>query len=88
MVEQTEFIDDASFQVFRASGKQEPYVRRCAGTRLNSAEKLMYICKNQLGKEKPDSILSSPISQSQATCILPLSQTVNTISISALDSQV
>ena len=85
MVEQTEFIDDASFQVFRASGKQEPYVRRCAGTRLNSAEKLMYICKNQLGTEEPDSILSLI---SQATCILPLSQTVNTISISALDSQV
>ena len=85
MVEQTEFIDDASFQVFRASGKQEPYVRRCAGTRLNSAEKLMYICKNQLGKEGPDRILSLI---SQATCILPLSQTVNTISISALDSQV
>ena len=85
MVEQTEFIDDASFQVFRASGKQEPYVRRCAGTRLNSAEKLMYICKNQLGTAEPDSILSLI---SQATCILPLSQTVNTISISALDSQV
>ena len=50
MVEQTEFIDDASFQPFRASGKQEPYVRRCANTRLLSAEKLMYICKNQLGK--------------------------------------
>ena len=50
MVEQTEFIDDASFQPFRASGKQEPYVRRCANTRLLSAEKLMYICKNQLGE--------------------------------------
>ena len=86
VVEQTEFIDDASFQVFRASGKQEPYVRRCAGTRLNSAEKLMYICKNQLGKEEPNSIFLSLISQ--ATCILPLSQTVNTISISAIDSQV
>lgn len=59
MVEQTEFIDDASFQVFRASGKQEPYVRRCAGTRLNSAEKLMYICKNQLGKDEQDSIFLS-----------------------------
>ena len=89
MVEQTEFIDDASFQVFRASGKQEPYVRRCAGTRLNSAEKLMYICKNQLGKDEQDSLVSSCLFLiSQATCILPLSQTVNTISISALDSQV
>ena len=50
VVEQTEFIDDASFQVFRASGKQENYTRRCANTRLSSAEKLMYICKNQLGE--------------------------------------
>eukprot|EP00092_Neocalanus_flemingeri_P019784 GFUD01021428.1.p1 GENE.GFUD01021428.1~~GFUD01021428.1.p1 ORF type:complete len:1709 (-),score=293.62 GFUD01021428.1:1056-6182(-) len=52
VIEQTEFIDDASFQPFRASGKQEPYVRRCANTRVVSAEKLMYICKNQLGIEK------------------------------------
>jgi len=52
VVEQTEFIDDASFQPFRASGKQEPYVRRCANTRVQSSEKLMYICKNQLGIEK------------------------------------
>jgi len=52
VIEQTEFIDDASFQPFRASGKQEPYVRRCASTRIVSAEKLMYICKNQLGLEK------------------------------------
>ena len=37
------------FQPFRASGKQEPYVKRCANTRVQSSEKLMYICKNQLG---------------------------------------
>ena len=49
VVEQTEFIDDASFQVFRGSGKQESYTRRAANTRLMSAEKLTYICKNQLG---------------------------------------
>jgi len=52
VVEQTEFIDDASFQPFRSGGKQEPYVRRCAETKLVSAEKLLYICKNQLGIEK------------------------------------
>jgi len=55
VVEQTEFIDDSSFQPFRAStqsGKQETYVKRCANTRVISAEKLMYICKNQLGIEK------------------------------------
>ena len=53
-MEQTEFIDDASFQVFRASGKQEGYIRRCANTRLVSAEKLTYICKNQLGEARED----------------------------------
>ncbi|XP_043226331.1 rho GTPase-activating protein 190-like isoform X3 [Amphibalanus amphitrite] len=51
VVEQTEFIDDASFQPFKA-GKMDPYTKRCANTRLCSAEKLMYICKNQLGIEK------------------------------------
>ena len=50
--EQTEFIDDASFQPFRASGKSEPYVKRSANTRMLSAEKLMYICKDQLGIER------------------------------------
>lgn len=28
----------------------EPYSKRCSATKLTSAEKLMYICKNQLGK--------------------------------------
>jgi len=27
----------------------EPYTKRCAATKITSAEKLMYICKNQLG---------------------------------------
>lgn len=30
----------------------EPYAKRCASTKITSAEKLMYICKNQLGIEK------------------------------------
>lgn len=30
----------------------EPYVKRCTATKITSAEKLMYICKNQLGIEK------------------------------------
>jgi len=30
-------------------GKMEPYAKRCAATKIQSAEKLMYICKNQLG---------------------------------------
>lgn len=51
VIEQTEFIDDASFQPFKG-GKMEPYSKRCAATKLTSAEKLMYICKNQLGIEK------------------------------------
>lgn len=51
VIEQTEFVDDSCFQPFK-SGKTEPYHKRCANTRLISAEKLMYICKNQLGIEK------------------------------------
>lgn len=30
----------------------EPYTKRCASSRVYSAEKLMYICKSQLGIEK------------------------------------
>lgn len=51
IVEQTEFIDDATFQPFKV-GKMEPYSKRCAAMRVHSAEKLMYICKNQLGVER------------------------------------
>ncbi|CAL1291987.1 unnamed protein product [Larinioides sclopetarius] len=51
VIEQTEFIDDSSFQPFK-SGKTDPYYKRSAATKLTSAEKLMYICKNQLGIEK------------------------------------
>ena len=49
VVEQTEFIDDSTFQPFK-SGKTDPYYKRCANAKLQSAEKLMYICKNQLGE--------------------------------------
>ncbi|XP_071750033.1 rho GTPase-activating protein 190 isoform X5 [Lepeophtheirus salmonis] len=52
VVEQTEFIDDASFQTFRGSGKFESYVKRCTNTKLVSAEKIAYICKDQLGIER------------------------------------
>lgn len=51
VMEQTEFIDDACLQPFR-TGKTEPYFKRCSATKLSSSEKLMYICKNQLGIEK------------------------------------
>lgn len=51
IVEQTEFVDDACFQPFKV-GKTEPYVKRCVATKLQSAEKYMYVCKNQLGIEK------------------------------------
>ncbi|KAI5726554.1 hypothetical protein M8J76_004669 [Diaphorina citri] len=40
VIEQTEFIDDASFQPFKG-GKMEPYVKRCSATKLQSAEKLI-----------------------------------------------
>lgn len=51
VIEQTEFVDDSSFQPFKI-GKIEPYYKRCASTKLVSPEKLMYICKNQLGVER------------------------------------
>ncbi|KAH9634386.1 hypothetical protein HF086_010866 [Spodoptera exigua] len=37
---------------FSGLGKTETYVKRCVATKLQSAEKLMYVCKNQLGIEK------------------------------------
>ena len=43
----------------KQGGKMEPYVKRCAATKLASAEKLMYICKNQLGKENEAATRSS-----------------------------
>lgn len=51
VIEQSEFVDDACFQPFK-TGKTEPYFKRCANTKLVSAEKLMYICKSQLGVER------------------------------------
>lgn len=50
VIEQTEFTDDVSFQPFK-TGKYEPYSKRCISTKVQSAEKLMYICKEQLGME-------------------------------------
>ncbi|XP_074660547.1 rho GTPase-activating protein 190-like [Tubulanus polymorphus] len=51
VIEQTEFVDDTSFLPFK-SGKIEPYNKRCCQTRIQSAEKLMYICKDQLVLEQ------------------------------------
>ncbi|XP_038053102.1 rho GTPase-activating protein 5-like isoform X5 [Patiria miniata] len=50
IVELTEFIDDQSFQPLRGHGDKD-YKKRCKTT-LTSAEKLMYICKDQLGDER------------------------------------
>uniref|UniRef100_A0A1A8BF37 Rho GTPase-activating protein 35 n=1 Tax=Nothobranchius kadleci TaxID=1051664 RepID=A0A1A8BF37_NOTKA len=51
VVEQTEFIDDQTFQPHRSTAMQ-PYIKRAAGTKLASAEKLMYFCTDQLGLEQ------------------------------------
>ncbi|EDS33755.1 rho GTPase-activating protein 5 [Culex quinquefasciatus] len=51
VVEQTEFVDDATFQPFKVGKMGEPYTKRCSAIRLSSQEKLKYICKNQLGLE-------------------------------------
>nr|XP_033809699.1 rho GTPase-activating protein 35 [Geotrypetes seraphini] len=51
IVEQTEFIDDQTFQPHRSTALQ-PYIKRAASTKLASAEKLMYFCTDQLGLEQ------------------------------------
>uniref|UniRef100_A0A8C4Z6U1 Rho GTPase-activating protein 35 n=1 Tax=Gadus morhua TaxID=8049 RepID=A0A8C4Z6U1_GADMO len=51
VVEQTEFIDDQTFQPHRSTALQ-PYIKRAAATKLSSAEKLMYFCTDQLGLEQ------------------------------------
>ncbi|XP_025905671.1 rho GTPase-activating protein 35-like [Nothoprocta perdicaria] len=51
VVEQTEFIDDQTFQAHRSTALQ-PYAKRAAATKLASAEKLMYFCTDQLGLEQ------------------------------------
>ena len=49
VVEQTEFIDDSSFSPLRGSNTHA-YYKRAAVTNLKSAEKVMYICKDQVGE--------------------------------------
>ncbi|KAJ0009210.1 hypothetical protein NQD34_016625 [Periophthalmus magnuspinnatus] len=51
IIEQTEFIDDQTFLPHRSTNLQ-PYTKRAASTKLQSAEKLMYICTDQLGLEQ------------------------------------
>ncbi|XP_005097825.1 rho GTPase-activating protein 35 isoform X2 [Aplysia californica] len=50
VIEQTEFIDDVSFSPFKTA-RTETYLKRAVGGKVQSAEKLMYICKDQLGME-------------------------------------
>jgi len=49
VIEQTEFLDDTTFSPLRG-GKTDPYLKRCSQTKIQSAEKLMYICRDQLGE--------------------------------------
>ncbi|XP_053331198.1 rho GTPase-activating protein 5 [Spea bombifrons] len=51
IIEQTEFIDDQTFLPHRSTNLQ-PYTKRAAASKLQSAEKLMYICTDQLGLEQ------------------------------------
>uniref|UniRef100_A0A0N5AQ56 Rho-GAP domain-containing protein n=1 Tax=Syphacia muris TaxID=451379 RepID=A0A0N5AQ56_9BILA len=48
VIEQTEFVDDENFEPF---GGYEDYAKRATKTKLESADKLMYICREQLGLE-------------------------------------
>uniref|UniRef100_A0A914ZY28 Rho-GAP domain-containing protein n=4 Tax=Parascaris univalens TaxID=6257 RepID=A0A914ZY28_PARUN len=49
LIEQTEFVDDETFEALAGTG--EDYAKRATRTKLESADKLMYICKEQLGLE-------------------------------------
>ena len=49
VIEQTEFTDDVSFQTFK-TGRLDPYHKRCVQSKVQSSEKFMYICKDQLGE--------------------------------------
>ncbi|THD26922.1 Glucocorticoid receptor DNA-binding factor 1 [Fasciola hepatica] len=57
IIEQTEFIDDSTFQPFVSQkqgiepGCKEDYVQRSTTIHLSSEHKLRYICKDQLGQE-------------------------------------
>ncbi|TMS39854.1 hypothetical protein L596_006318 [Steinernema carpocapsae] len=50
VIEQTEFLDDETFDTI-SSGSLSPYAKRATKTKLESRDKLMYICKEQLGLE-------------------------------------
>ncbi|VDK77715.1 unnamed protein product [Anisakis simplex] len=43
LIEQTEFVDDETFEAL--SGANEEYAKRATRLKLESADKLMYICK-------------------------------------------
>uniref|UniRef100_UPI00358ECC56 rho GTPase-activating protein 5-like n=1 Tax=Myxine glutinosa TaxID=7769 RepID=UPI00358ECC56 len=51
VVEQTEFIDDATFLPHKSTVPHN-YFKRVASVKLNSAGKLIYICTDQLGLEQ------------------------------------
>lgn len=48
VIEQTEFIDDATLMPLSRGGQLTPYPKRCAISKLSSAEKLMYISRDQV----------------------------------------
>ncbi|KAJ7370591.1 hypothetical protein OS493_031327 [Desmophyllum pertusum] len=48
VIEQTEFIDDATLMPLSRGGQLTPYPKRCAISKLSSPEKLMYISRDQV----------------------------------------
>uniref|UniRef100_A0AC34PVW8 Rho GTPase activating protein n=1 Tax=Panagrolaimus sp. JU765 TaxID=591449 RepID=A0AC34PVW8_9BILA len=51
IIEQTEFIDDETFEPIRSARQIGDYVKRATRVNLESRDKLMYICPDQLGDE-------------------------------------
>ncbi|XP_055343259.1 rho GTPase-activating protein 190-like isoform X2 [Paramacrobiotus metropolitanus] len=60
VIEQTEFIDDSTFQPFRTGRGERDYKRRATNLKLHSPGKIQYFGKSQLGIENEYPMLPLP----------------------------
>uniref|UniRef100_A0A7E5A0H6 Rho GTPase-activating protein n=1 Tax=Panagrellus redivivus TaxID=6233 RepID=A0A7E5A0H6_PANRE len=51
VIEQTEFLDDETFAPIRSSRQTADYIKRATRVDLESPDKIMYVCRDQLGNE-------------------------------------
>jgi len=60
VIEQTEFIDDATLMPLSRGGNLAPYPKRCAISKLSSPQKLMYISRDQVALQNDYEQVSLP----------------------------